>query len=151
MPTNDERLYYIRLTKAGFQGLAVKQAFLDARPLVKVSADEEAEPPVEEVLYTEQDNLTYEAAMRLYKPHSVALLQEVEGDAPINLGTLDQYDTLPEEMTHAFFALSNPKLQPLEIAALAAQAASVNTPLNQVLIPWGADKNNYLTTGQLPA
>lgn len=36
MPSSDSRTHYIRLTKAGFETLTVKQAFLDRRPLVKV-------------------------------------------------------------------------------------------------------------------
>lgn len=146
MPTNDERLYYIRLSKAGFSTLPVKQAFLDARPLVKTPATDEEEA----VYYAEADALTFEAAMRLYKPHTVALYQEVEGEAPKHLGTLDQHDPLPEEMTHAFYALNSPKMGPFEIAALVRQADTVGAPINHVLVPWGENKRKYLSTGKLP-
>jgi hypothetical protein len=147
MPTNDERLYYIRLSKAGFSGLPVQQEFLDARPLVKPEATEEEEA----VYYTEADGLTFEQAMRLYKPHSVALMKEVDGEAPVNLGTLADHDELPEEMTHVFFALNGPKMGPFEIAALVRQADAVGQPINHVLIPWGADKTVYLQIGKLPS
>jgi hypothetical protein len=146
MPTNDERNYYIRNTKVGFQNLLVAQAFFDARPLVKTEATEEEEA----VYYTEADGLTFEQAMRLYKPHSVALMKEVDGEAPVNLGTLADHDELPEEMTHVFFALNGPKMGPFEIAALVRQADAVGQPINEVLIPWGTDKTAYLQTGALP-
>lgn len=149
MPTNDERIYYIRLTKSGFQNLSVSQAFFDARPLVKTPADEDAGTAA--VFYSEADNLSYEVALRLYKPHSVACMQESagEGVAPLNLGILTDLNPLPAECTHVFFALNSPVLQPLEIAALAGQAAYLNIPLNQVLIPWGVDQFKYLESGEL--
>ncbi len=142
--SNDSRQFYVRLSKAGFQGLPVSQTFLDKRPLVKTPATEEADA----VYYTAADGLTFEAAMRLYAPHTVALMQEGSG-APINLGTLDANETLPEGMTHAFFGLHN--WSPFEIAELVNQAEAIGIPINNVLIPWGVAKDNYLTTGELPA
>ena len=145
MPSSDSRTHYIRLTKAGFETLTVKQAFLDRRPLVKVEATEE-DPAV---YYSEADGLTFEQAMRLYAPESVALMQEAEGVTPVNLGTLEASETLPEDMTHAFFGLHN--LSAVEIAELVRQADQIGAPINSVLIPWGAAKNAYLQDGTLPA
>ncbi len=144
--TNDERLYYIRLSKAAFVGLTALQQFLDVRKIVKSEATEDAEA----VYYDESDALPYEAAMRSYRPHTVALMQEGSG-APINLGSLADHDTLPDEMTHAFFALNSPKIQPLEIAALVSQINAVGGDIREVLIPWGAEKDNYLNNGTLPS
>ena len=129
MPTNDSRLYYLRLTKAGFSNIPVKQAFLDNRPLVKTPGDEETDP----VHYTEADGLTLLDYMRLLAPHRVALYREEGGKAREHLGTLDRHpDALPDDMTHAVAGL--PEMTPEEIEAVVLTAQEVGQPIREVLI-----------------
>lgn len=143
---NDSRTHYFRFSKAGFQTVPVDQAFLDARPLIKTPADEEAGTPA--VYYKWEDGLTYEQALRIYAPHQVALMAESESNAPENLGSLADHEVLPEEMTHAFWGMHG--LSALEIAAAVRQADALGKSINEILIPWGATKNAYLATGDLP-
>jgi hypothetical protein len=146
MATNDERLFYKRFPIADFETLLVPQAFLDARPLVKTEASEDSPA----VLYDESDALTYEDFMRLYSPSSVSLMDEWEEGAPVNLGVLTESDLMDEDATHVFFALTSPKISPKELMALSLQINDIELSINEVLVPYGVVKNNYLATGQLP-
>jgi hypothetical protein len=143
MPSNDNRLYYNRVSRRGLQ-LPVKKAFLDARPIVKTPADEGA--GTEAVYYSEADGLTLEQFLRLYAPHRAALFDESNGPPKDNrLGTLaDHPDGLPEAMTHAL--IGPPAMRAEEVEAIVLQAAEAGVPIRAVLIHF-EDLPDYLANG----
>jgi hypothetical protein len=145
MANNDSRTHYFRFSKVGFQALKVPEAFLIARKLVKTEATDESE----RTYYTAEDGLTFEQAMLIYNPSSVALMDESAGGAPVNLGSLADNEVIPEEMTHAYFGLHDLSIK--ELASAIRQADAIGEDVSLIVIPWGHTHTTYLSTGELPS
>lgn len=105
MPSNNNSLIYFRESIEGARTFFAPQSFLDEYPIVKVPGDENAPP----IYYAEADQLTHLEALQLRLPQFVACIQEREGEAPLHLGRLDDFEgnEPPEETTHLLYSLPN--------------------------------------------
>ena len=139
----------------------VKQSFLDAYPIIKTEATDEAEA----VLYTEADGLTHFEALSLSMPQRIALIEMTDG-APINHGSLsDNGGVIPEGVTHLLYALPDVMDGLMELdmwqqwqAANTYVQSQGGAPLNPkhflLTAPKGggaSQKDTFLATGELPA
>jgi len=116
MPSNDKRLYALRLSIGAASTLPTTNSFFNKRPIVKTPGSDEGEPPI---YYEEADDLSLLSALWRHNPSAVRLVKHVsEGTAyPVNPATLDQYpldSTLPVEATH-IVAILNPPFSGREI------------------------------------
>jgi len=101
-------------------------------------------------LYDVRDEISPEVGTlwRNLSPHSSWMETVVAVRLDKDVSLLSEHEELPEDMTHAVFALTNPPIQPAEIAATVRIADSIGQPIEQVLIPWG-NLPRYLKTGEL--
>jgi len=111
MPSNDPRLYSMRLSITAAKIQVATNSFLSKRPILKTAGAEDGSSP--DVYYTEADGISFLEALWRATPHSVRLVQHTEDGYGLSVSpaTLDQYplnSDLPSEATHLIATLNPP-------------------------------------------
>lgn len=111
MPSNDPRLYSMRLSITAAKMQVATNSFLNKRPILKSPGAEDGSTPA--VYYTEADGISFLEALWRTTPQSVRLVQHTEDGYGLSLSpaTLDQYplnSDLPSDITHLIATLNPP-------------------------------------------